>query len=141
MVVTFCGHHDVQQSDMLYQKLKNTLRKLIAEGADTFLLGGYGAFDIMAASVVHELKREYPHIRSTLVIPYLNCDDSSDLYDDTLYPPLESIPRRFAILRRNEWMIGRADVVISYVTHDWGGAASSLRYAKRKHKRIISLEE
>ncbi len=141
MVVTFCGHHDVQQSDMLYQKLKSTLRELIAEGADTFLLGGYGAFDVMAASVLHELKSEYPHIRSTLVIAYLNRSYSSELYDDTLYPPLENTPRRFAILRRNEWMIAHADTVISYVIHDWGGAASTLRFAKRKHKRIVSLEE
>jgi len=141
MVVTFCGHHDVQQSDMLYQKLKSTLRELIAEGADTFLLGGYGAFDVMAASVLHELKSEYPHIRSTLVIAYLNRSYSSELYDDTLYPPLENTPRRFAILRRNEWMIAHADTVIFYVIHDWGGAASTLRFAKRKHKRIVSLEE
>lgn len=46
------------------------LRGLIAEGADCFLLGGYGGFDSLVAHTVHELKRQYPEIHSTLVIPY-----------------------------------------------------------------------
>jgi len=38
-------------------------------------------------------------------------------------------------------MTAEADTVIAYVTHGWGGAAQTLQFAKRKHKRIINLGE
>ena len=40
---------------------------------------------------------------------------------------------------RNEWMVDQSDIVVSGVTHDWGGAATTLKYATRKKKRIISV--
>ena len=58
-------------------------------------------------------------------------------YDSTVYPPLEAVPRRFAITHRNRWMVDVADVVVAYVLHDWGGAATTLRYANQKAKRSI----
>ena len=82
MVVTFCGHRDVICSDDLKRQLKFVLCDLILEGADTFLLGGYGSFDFMAAMTVRELKSTYPRIRSTLVLAYLDRDYNAELYDD-----------------------------------------------------------
>lgn len=119
--------------------MDETLRGLVAEGADYFLLGGYGGFDSLAAHVVYDLKRDNPQIHSTLVIPYLNRDYDTKLYDDTTYPPLEGVPLKFAISKRNEWMVDQADVVVAYVQHSWGGAAATLRYAESKHKRIIRI--
>ena len=139
MTVTFCGHRDIVCSDKLTRQLRFVLYDLISEGADTFLLGGYGAFDSMAAMTVRELKSTYPHIRSTLVLAYLDRDYNEDLYDDTIYPPLEGVPLRYAISRRNRWMVDTANVVVSYVTHSYGGAAATLRYAEQKHKQIIWL--
>lgn len=139
MIVTFCGHRDIVCSDKLIRQLRFVLCDLITEGADTFLLGGYGAFDSMAAMTVWELKSTYPHIRSTLVLAYLDRDYNEDLYDDTIYPPLEGVPLRYAISQRNRWMVDAADVIVSCVIHSYGGAATTLRYAKQKHKRIIRL--
>lgn len=118
-----------------------TLETLILRGADDFLLGGYGGFDQYAASVVRELKQSYPHIRSTLVLSYLDRKVDATKYDCTTYPPLEKVPKRFAISKRNEWMVNEADTVVAYVTHDWGGAATTLAYARRKKKEIISYAE
>ena len=39
-------------------------------------------------------------------------------YDGTLYPPLETIPRRFAISHRNRWMVDAAGVGVACVLHD-----------------------
>ena len=36
-------------------------------------------------------------------------------------------------------MVEQADVVIAYVTHDWGGAAKTLEYAVRKKSQIINI--
>ena len=41
--------------------------------------------------------------------------------------------------KRNEWMVDQSDVVVAYVTHNWGGAAAMLRYAERKRKHIINI--
>ena len=73
-----------------------------------------------------------------LVIPYLNREYDEEMYDYTLYPSLETVPPRYAILRRNEWMVSEADVVIAYVTHGWGGAAKTLEYARRRGKKVVS---
>ncbi len=59
----------------------------------------------------------------------------------SIYPPIENTPPRFAILKRNEWMMTNADVIIAYVTHNYGGAYKSLEVAKRKKKKIINICE
>ena len=140
MTVTFCGHSNLYDSDgTIGAKLVEVLEQLVAEGADQFYLGGYGSFDALAAKTVKDLQKAHPQIHSTLVLPYLNRQYNEKLYDDTTYPPLEEVPRRYAISRRNEWMVDQADVVVSYVDHGWGGAAKTLEYAQRKKKRIISV--
>ena len=139
--VTFCGHAELANPDAVCVWLAETVDCLISQGAVTFYLGGYGAFDRMAASVVREKKRQHPHIESVLVLPYLDREMDASGYDTTVYPPLESIPRRFAISKRNEWMVDASDAVVACVTHDWGGAAKTLAYAKRKKKQIILYPE
>lgn len=137
MIVMFCGHKEISEPDKLQRWLVETVEALIQRGADTFYLGGYGAFDRLAANVVWSKKRLYPSVQSILVLPYLDRAVDATDYDSTIYPPLENVPRRFAISRRNEWMVDHSDVVVAYVIHEWGGAATTLRYAKRKHKEII----
>ena len=139
MLVTFCGHSRVSNTAAVADALKTVVEELISEGADEFYLGGYGEFDSIAAHVVYDLKALHPEIKSYLVIPYLNREYYTKLYDDCIYPPLESVPLKFAISKRNEWMVDQADVVVAHVLYSWGGAAATLNYAKRKKKRIISV--
>ena len=139
MTVTVCGHSQVANADTVAAALAETIEKLIAEGATEFLLGGYGEFDSMAAVAVRNVKSRHPGICSTLVIPYIDRDYDPALYDGSLYRPLETVPRRFAISKRNEWMVSNSDVVVAYTQHNWGGAAATLKYAERKKKRIISV--
>ena len=139
MTVTFCVHSQVANPAAVAAALADIIEKLIDEGADEFLLGGYGEFDSMAAVAVRNAKQQHPGICSTLVIPYIDRDYDSALYDGSLYPPLETVPRRFAISKRNEWMVANSDVVVACIQHSWGGAATTLKYADRKKKRIISV--
>ena len=137
MRVMFCGHSEVSQAETVRDWLRTVTDDLIAEGANEFYLGGYGAFDSLAASVLREQKKRYADIQLILVLAYLDRQIDASRYDRTVYPPLESVPRRFAISKRNEWMADSSDVAVAYVTHGWGGAATTLAYAKRKKKRII----
>ena len=98
---------------------------------------GMGQFDALAAAVVRKQKEQHPKIRSVLVLPYLDRPFDASDYDETVYPPLEKVPKRYAISRRNERMIDRSDVVIAYVSHSFGGAYHTLCYAQRKQKRIV----
>ena len=115
------------------------LRSLLEQENHKFYLGGYGDFDLFAAKVLHELKPEYPELESILILPYLDRPVESSLYDGTIYPPLENVPKRYAISHRNRWMVDQADMVIACVDHDWGGAAKTLEYAVKKGRRIINL--
>lgn len=136
MRVAFCGHGKINYDNEVRNKLIEIIEELIEHGADEFLLGGYGNFDIMSAHIVYDLKQKYPHIQSILIVPYLNRDYDRTWYDGSIYPPLEKVPKRFAIVKRNEWMVDNADVIISYVKNDWGGAYKTLEYAKKREKKL-----
>ncbi|MBQ8237472.1 MAG: hypothetical protein IJZ39_04935 [Oscillospiraceae bacterium] len=137
MNVTFCGHSDVSNPEEVRAWLYEKVEQLILLDADMFLLGGYGAFDRMAASVVWDLKQKYPQIQSVLVKPYLDREMDESKYDWTVYPGLETVPKRYAISHRNRYMVDKANFVVAYVLHSWGGAAQTLEYANQKKKSIV----
>lgn len=137
MTVTFCGHSQITEKEKVKRWLEDTVTLLIAEGADTFYLGGYGDFDLLSASVLRKLQKSHPQIKLILVLPYLNRKFDFSEYDSTLYPALEKVPPKFAILKRNQKMVELSDVIVAYVTHSWGGAAKTLAYAGRKKKFVL----
>ena len=145
MIITFCGHSNCLFSDEEKEKLKQLLIKEIRKNPTCkFYLGGYGDFDSLCLRTLRELKTDYPDIELLFITPYIDKNYSKlefakYHYDDVIFPPLESVPRKFAILKRNEWMVEEADLVIAYVMYSWGGAAKTLEYAKRKKKTIINL--
>ena len=137
MTVTFCGHSKINRTEDFSKWLDMILPSFIEGGAVTFYLGGYGVFDGLAAAALRRQKETYPQIGLILVLPYLNREINASCYDSTTYPPLEKVPPRYAIVKRNEWMVCESDVVISGVTHSWGGAAKTLEFAQRKKKVIF----
>lgn len=138
MVVTFCGHRRLQDRNKVKAWLESTLAELIRQGADIFYLGGYGDFDTLSAEVLKKLKKASPNIRLIFVVPYLG--RTGEGYDETIYPELEKVPPRFAILKRNEWMVQKADIIVAYITHSYGGAFQTFNFARRKKKKIISYQ-
>ena len=141
MIITFCGHDDVPDINKVREWLTHTLEQFMYEDNIICYLGGYGEFDRLAASVVRQKQKANPAIHAVLIIPYLNRKYDESRYDYTLFPPLESVPPRYAISKRNKWMVAQADVVIAYVTHGWGGAAKTLEYARAKRKKVILYPE
>ena len=145
MIITFCGHSDFLFNDDIKEQLKNILKnEIIKNPTSKFYLGGYGDFDGLCLRTLRELKHDFPTIEILFTTPYLDKNYSKlelakYYYDDVIFPPIESVPRKFAILKRNEWMVEQADLVIAYVKYSWGGAAKALEHAKRKKKRIINI--
>ena len=147
MIITFCGHSDFLFSDDVKQQLKNIfVSEIRKKPTCKFYLGGYGDFDSLCLRTLRELKKEFQSIELIFITPYIDKNYSKlefakYHYDDVIFPPLESVPRKFAILKRNKWMVEEADLVIASVKYSWGGAAKTLEYAKRKNKTIINLAE
>lgn len=135
-VCTFFGHRDCP--DSVRGKLREVVERLICgEGVDVFYVGNQGQFDAMALGVLRELGQKYPHIRYGVVLAYL---PKGPVEPETMFPEgLERVPPRYAISRRNDWMLRQADFVITHIVHPWGGAASYGEKAERLGKRVVSL--
>lgn len=137
-VCFFIDHRDAPER--LYPTLLQAVeRHIVQYGVTAFLVGGYGAFDRMAARAVREAKTAHPAVTLSLVLAYLpepgRTTDATGC-DGTIYPEgLETVPRRYAILRRNQWAVDVSDYLIAYVAHGWGGAAQTLEHARTKQKR------
>ncbi len=140
MVCTFFGHRDCYELEG--SVLQAAVEKLIAEGVDTFYVGHQGDFDRMVFACLRRLRDRYPHISFSVVLAYLpsgvSGDDPYEGY--SLYPEgLELVPPRFAIEKRNEWMLCRADVCLCYVKRARGGAYKFMKRAEKKGRCVINL--
>ena len=145
-ICTFAGHSKIYGDDTVKERLKKEIRNLIENyGVTVFYNGGKGQFDWLCAECVKELKRDYPFIKSYLILAYIPGKRSQfgiDFYkrfDDIIYPEIEKTPLKFAVIKRNKWVIDRSDFLIAYVGHSWGGAYRTLEYAKRKKKNVKML--
>ena len=137
----FFGHRDVTHN--IRPRLTSIIEKLITEDNVTeFYVGHQGQFDSMVYSVMKELKAKYPQIRYTVVLAYLPDEHIKELYgEDTIFPDgLETVPKKFAITKRNDWMIQHSDFTVCYVYKITGGAAKFREKAEKRKLQIIDVQ-
>ena len=141
MVCTFFGHHNV--SDDVEQKIASVLIDLIEnKGVTDFYVGNQGKFDYYVRKNLKSLKKMYLHIQYSVVLAYFPVEQRDEDYTDTIFPDgLEKAIPRFAIIKRNEWMIERADYVVTYVSHPFGNAEKFKKMALKKGKTVIELAQ
>ena len=113
------------------EALNNRINKRKQE----FYVGHQGQFDSMVYSV---LKAKYPQIRYTVVLACMPDEHVKELYgEDTFYPDgLETVPKQFAISKRNDWMIRKSGYAVCYVHKIIGGAAEAYSDLSRHYTRI-----
>lgn len=141
---TFFGHRIINKD--IKDLLTRQIDILIAEhGVNVFYVGNNGQFDHLVAAVLREVKLHNPQISYSIVLAYLperEKEYNQLSYTETIYPEgLEYTPPRFAISKRNQWMVQQSDYVIAYVEHSIGGAAQFTEYARKKHKTVINLAD
>lgn len=136
---TFFGHRILNKDikDLLTRQIDN----LIAEyGVNVFYVGNNGQFDYLVAEVLRKLKSRNPQISYSIVLAYLperEKEHNQLSYTETIYPEgLEDTPPRFAISKRNKWMVMQSDYVIAYVEHSFGGAAQFTEYARKSIRQL-----
>lgn len=141
MVCTFFGHKDTPKE--IEPTLRSTLIDLIEnKNVNVFYVGNNGNFDTMVRRQLEDLSQTYP-ITYHVVLAYLPTEKNKyNNLTNTIYPEgLETVPKRFAISWRNKWMIQQSDIVVTYVTHSFGGAAQFKEMAVRQEKYVIEISD
>ncbi len=137
MTCTFFGHRDTPKETE--PALRLTLIDLIEnKNATLFYVGNHGNFDAMVRRQLEDLSKTYP-IKYYVVLAYMP-GKNTDPDEHTILPEgIESVPRRFAINYRNKWMLGKSDIVLTYVTRNFGGAREFKQLAEKINKTIIEI--
>ena len=133
--VTFTGHREVDDFFFVEEQVDSVVRELIrTKEYVEFYVGRNGEFDILVASVIKRVQREERGRNSSLilVIPYpvAEMEAYENFYDEVVCPlELHNVHYKSAITKRNEWLVKNSDMLVVYVTRDYGGAAHCLKKA------------
>ena len=137
------GHADTPQS--ILPLLEQAIEDEVLMGVRIFYVGYHGNFDDLAATALRTVKHRHPEITLMLLLAYHPGERAVELpqgFDGSFYPPLEGIPRRYALIRGNQYMVKIADCLICYVRH-YGNTrnllTSATKQAKARELRINNL--
>ena len=138
MICFFIGHRNAPET--LKSLLAETVERHISEyGVREFVVGHCGAFDRMAASTVRDAKKHHPEVTLTLLIPYYPYkyqEEVADEYDGSIYPKgMEKVPKPYAIVRANQYMVRHSDFLICYNKGYVGNTREIVDMALRRERK------
>lgn len=133
-------------------KLLDAIFKLASDGVTTFYTGMARGFDLIAAEITLLYREMKPGtIKLHCAIPFEGQEAGwpagwQSRYYDILRRADESVTllggyHRSCYQRRNEYMVKRSQVVLTYFDGRKGGTANTLAYASRKGLEIFNLSE
>lgn len=130
----------------IYPQLEAAIERHITQlGVREFIVGNYGGFDRIAARALVAAKAQHPEIVLLLLVPYHPAErpvQAPPGFDGTFYPPgMENVPRKFAIVRANHYMVEHVDYMIAYAWHPASNARDLVEYAIRKGVAVVNLEK
>ena len=141
MICTFFGHRDAP--DSLKDVLSDTVWSLILkEGVKTFYVGNNGNFDFLVQRLLVEIKRQRKDISYTVVLSRIDEVAVASEQSETIFPDgLEKVPGKFAISRRNDWLIKHSDYVITYTKRKYSNCYNWIEKAAKKGLKIINAAD
>ena len=139
MTCCFFGHRDTPYQ--IIDDLRDLLIHLVKEKqVNRFLVGNNGNFDRMAMSVLSELQSQFPDLQCFVVLSTYLPHKQEQYPLETLYPvELEAAPPRFAIDKRNRWMLSESNIVVGYVSYSIGGASRFFHLALKRGLETYNL--
>ena len=143
MIVSFFGHAELCSESIDKEKVVSFLEKEIGGKDVDFYLGNYGDFDKIAHGLAKEYQQRNSNAKLVFVTPYLNSvrhNDFAKKCDESIYPPLEKTPLRFAIVERNKWVVQQSDMIIFYYKRV-GYTKKIYYYALLKKKKVFNLAQ
>ncbi len=137
MSCTFFGHRDVAPQQ-IKEPLKQAILDLITvENIKSFYVGNSGRFDALVQCVLKEIHQIRKDIEYTIVLSYIGEKALSGEQQMTLLPEgLETAPRRFALVKRNEWMLAHSAWAVVYVRYSFSNCAKWAQRAIKKGIRV-----
>lgn len=139
MICTFIGARDTPFT--LREHIKNAIIDLINEGVYEFCVGNNGNFDHMVQSVLFELRSEY-NIKFDIVLSYIDEVALIGNQAFTIYPEeLANVPKRFAISKRNDYLLKKSNIVICYVNNTYSNRYKFTQKALKKGYTVINLSK
>ena len=143
MIISFCGHSTYIEKENHQTQVLQILESEIGDEEAEFFLGEYGCFDSFAYKCAKIYQKNHINAKLIYITPYIK--NKKDIlvqpsrFDGIIYPPLETVPKRYAIFHRNRWIVDNSDVIITYIEHSFGGAFEMYKYAQKQHKKIYNL--
>ena len=140
--VCFLFGHAITPHEALFGIEAAAERHYHEYGIRTFVVGNRGDFDSYAATAIKRLKQRYKDISLLLLLAYHPAERPvylTDGFDNSYYPPIENVPRQYAIVEANHHMADTADTIICYVKHI-GNTKRLLEYAERRKKENTIVE-
>ena len=111
------------------------LSPIVEYGVTEFIVGHYGEFDRLAAKAVIVAKQTHPEVTLSLLLPYHPVErpiEKPEGFDSTYYPPgMESVPRKLAIVRANQYVVDHVDYLIAYAWHPASNARELVEYSQK----------
>ncbi len=149
--IVFFGHRDIENPFDVEDCLEGFIKLLLYNHEYIeFRVGINGEFDMCAARAVKRTKRKYrdDNSRLILVLPYMTTGyrkypkDYENYYDEIEISDLAANAHpKAAIEIRNREMVDNADMIICYVTKNYGGAYNTVKYAKQKEKFTANISQ
>lgn len=110
-----------------------------------FVVGHRGDFDTYATMAMSVVKGALPGIKLWQLIAYYNPVKphfTIDEIDETYFPlGLETVPKPYAIVKANNYVVSICDAVICYVNREGSNTYKLLRKAQRRGIPIVNLAE
>ena len=130
----------------------NLIKALIENGARYFITGMAMGFDMIAAEVVLELKKDYPEVKLESAIPCMNQYKGwNESYKKRYNQILERADKVTYLTDknyfdgcfhvRNRYMVDKSDLVLACSFSSGGGTVSTIKYALSKNKNLIIVSK
>ncbi|MBO4940705.1 MAG: DUF1273 family protein [Clostridia bacterium] len=149
----FSGHRDLPYGSK--EKIADILGEVICDlaekGYTEFISGGALGFDLLAAEVVLQKKKNIPFLKLIMALP---CRDQNLRWPGADKRRYEKVIGRAdeiiyvtetyctgCMQLRNKFMVENSSICIAYKTRRSGGTAHTVDYAKEKGLGVINLSE
>ncbi len=150
--LAFTGHRDIKESDRaeLHKRLKDAVIESYKLGYRYFINGMALGFDMLAAEVVLDLRESYEDIHLIAAVPFPGQESRWPLGQQNRYNQIldeadevfyvSSYFERGCEMKRNRWMIDRANHLIAYFNGEpHGGTYFTYHRAEEQGKTISNL--
>ena len=139
MNCTFFGHRDATEE--VKPKLREIILNLLKSGrVERFFVGNNGNFDLYVQNILQELKENGVGVHFDIVLSSIGEKAVSDNQNETIFPEelANAIPR-FAISKRNDWLIKNSSILIAYVKYSFSNSGKLIEKAQKRGLEVINL--